>query len=178
VTLDTKFVIDHPVPAKEVFDFCREMIGATDDHAWKRTDDNLWENPGYHNVAGQGLPALLYVSYGADGPLLETAWDEGDEEYVRPHQPPGSVKVSLDTPYGYHDELGRGCGQLHAYYVTVLGRWCEKNGWAYHWQDESTGDWYSDWRRASDVLGEAGDAASQWFRDTVFPALASEAASR
>lgn len=175
MTLDTRFIIDHPINAKEVFEFTRAMIGATEDHVWRhetkpgKVMPEYWTNPSYRNQIGQGLPALLKVSYGADGPLMETEYDE-DEIGTKPHDPPGFVEVSMDTAYGYRRE-GLGCGQLHARYVQTLGRWCEQNGWPYHWKNEFTGEWHTDWRLAAEELVEGGNRANEWFENIVMPRI-------
>ena len=175
MTLDTRFIIDHPVNAKDVFDFARAMIGATEQHSWGyQPDPRFLDNPYHHNHIGQGLPALLRVHHGADGPLLEAAYDEDDIHKIgtKPHEPGGFVEISLDTAYGYRGDDGLGCGQLHAQYVGILGRWCEGNNWPYHWQNEFSGEWFTDWRLAADELGQDGDRARAWFLDTVLPAIA------
>lgn len=173
MTLNTSFIIDEPTNALDVFDLARSIIGANETHTWRHLPEPVYYrlNPVFCNDAGQGLPALLYVEYGADGPLLGYHYDEDDNETIGPHDPAGFIEVSFDTAYGYKDELGRGCGALHAMYVGVIGRWCESNGWKYHWQNEFTGEWFDDWRKAADELGRDGDAAEEWFTNAVAPIL-------
>jgi len=146
MTLATRFVIDHPAPAREVFDFAREMIGATDAHTFRHeTQPERWaRDPRYQMDLGQGLPALMRVEYGADGPL---------HRYEEDDAPDAVLEIVLDTAYGYRDDQGRRCHQLHADYVAELGRWCERRGWDYAWQDEFSGDWFTDWRQAAEELG-------------------------
>lgn len=174
MTLDTRVIIQAPTNAREVFDFCRKLLGADEHTAWRPTAG--WDNPGWHNDAGQGLPALLYLWYGPDGPLQETKYDdEGVVEIgVGPHDPAGFIEVSFDTGYSYRGgSNGEGCGDLHAALVDRLGSWLDERHLPWIWQNEFTCEWHSG-RDGLAELGDGGRAALEWMQSTVQLAIVAE----
>jgi hypothetical protein len=178
MTLDTKVIIQTPTDAREVFDFCRSLLGCTNANPWRAIEpDGRWSlNPGWGNVLGQGLPALLKVQYGPDGPLQEMKYDdEGLEEVgVGPHDPAGFIEVSFDTAYSYRGLNGEGCGDLHSALVCLLGAWCDQRHLPWIWCNEFTGEWHKG-VDGLDELGAGGRVAADWMRSTVMPAIAGEA---
>lgn len=97
----------------------------------------------YRSTLGQGLAALLEVTYAADGPLIwpPPDWDCGDPtDPIGPH----AVSINFDTAYGYKNARGGNCADLHAFLLTeieaYLGdlplppQWC--------WLDECAGSWH------------------------------------
>lgn len=151
MTLNTAVYVQDPIPVREVFDFCRGLIGATDRHAWKDEDRSKYGSPGDRYVAmvpAQGLPAWLWVYYAGDlsdnarplrpdGATHDEYCEEGcDGEY---HEPAHWIKATFDTTYSWHDEHG-GCGALHARLVAALGQWLDKRGVRWCWKNEFTGD--------------------------------------
>lgn len=150
MTLNTRVVIEQPYPAPRVFHHCRQLLGCTDAHVWEHERTSKWSrNPRYGNILGQGLPALLWLHYGPDGPLLDD--DEDD-----PEERQGFIAVHFDTAYGYarFSPNGAGCEDLHAWLIRELGRWLDERGLTWQWQNEFTGEWH----RGSEGLGEFGDA--------------------
>jgi len=204
MTLDTRiFALDH-IDAHEVFLFCRELLGATEAHTWTDEQGSTWRDgksfvePGnpwtIQNNLGQGLPAWLMLHYQPDAPLRTadeaaehddycslpgTKWydpDEGPCDSTH-HDRACWLEVSFDTAYGYKDDRGYGCGDLHAEYVARLGKWLDEHGVRWEWKNEFTGEVHAGYERLID-LGTGGFEASAWFRTSVLPVIAADLAKR
>jgi hypothetical protein len=203
VTLDTRIYVLDKVDPHEVFSFCRDLLGATQQHAFDDQQDSTWRkgeslveaaNPWtISNNPGQGLRAWLMLHYRPGAPLRTAdqaaAHDEdcnlpendlyteewgpcdGDHTYRRANW----LTVSFDTAYGYSDDRGYGCGDLHAEYIAKLGQWLDAKGVRWEWQNEFTGEIHRGYTRLID-LASGGFEASAWFRTSVLPAIAAEAA--
>lgn len=132
MTLATHIAIADPVPAGDLFAYCRTLLGA---EAAKFTDE-----PGsLSNQLGQGFAAWVHVEYGGDGPLI----DEWADDSEKPRWPePVLLEVTFDTGYGYQAENGAHCGDLHAWLVVEVGRWLDQHRARYYWQHEETGAWF------------------------------------
>lgn len=201
MTLDTRIYVLDRVNPQDVFRFCRELLGATEKYTFTDEQDKTYRKgesfiePGnpwtIGNDLGQGLPAWLLLNYRQDAPLrtAEQAakhdedcnlpensiyveeWGpcDGDHGYRRACW----VTVSFDTAYGYSDERGYGCGDLHAEYVAKLGQWLDAKGARWEWQNEFTGEIHTGYSRLID-LASGGFEASAWFRTTVLPAIKAE----
>lgn len=204
MTLDSRIFVLDEVDPRDVFNFCRNLIGATDRHTFTDEQDKTWrkgesfvepENPWtISNDPGQGLPAWLMLYYRPDAPLRTPEQAaEHDEDcnlpenavYVAEWGPCGGkhhrracwLTVSFDTAYSYTDERGYGCGDLHAEYIAKLGQWLDAKGVRWEWQNEFTGEvhtGYSDLIR----LASGGFEATAWFKTTVLPAIAAEGGAR
>lgn len=202
MTLDTRIYVLDQVDPHETFRFCRDLLGATGRHVWYDRQDTTWRKgesfvePGnpwtVGNELGQGLPALLDISYRPGAPLRTAeqvaAHDEdcnlpensiyveewgpcdGDHRYRRACW----LEVSFDTAYGYRDERGYGCGDLHAEYVAKLGQWLDERGIRWEWQNEFTGEIHTGYSELIQ-LASGGFEASAWFRTTVLPVIEAEA---
>jgi len=186
VTLDTKILILDRMPHRDVFVKCNQLLGATE--ATKSHDEQLgsWRKDGpppgapwrIGNEIAQGLPALLDIYYRPDGPLRasdgDCHWfcdpdcDEDDDTRAC------WLEVSFDTAYGYRDEQGRGCGDLHASLVAQLGLWLDERGVRWLWRNEFTGEIHSGYDRLTDLCTD-GAQATAWFRTSVLPAIEREA---
>jgi hypothetical protein len=188
VTLDTRINIIDPTPPAAVFAFCRALLGAADRHTHTATERCLSNDP------GQGLPAWLMLYHGNGAPRVtaeQAATHDGDcnmpgNTYYEPDEPQcdgryhdraGWIEVSFDTAYGYSDDRGYGCGDLHAEYVARLGQWLDSLGVRWEWQNEFTGEWHTGYDRLGD-LGRGGKDAADWFRTAVLPAIAADVAAR
>ncbi|MFJ9985374.1 hypothetical protein ACIQUD_15300 [Streptomyces globisporus] len=202
MTLDTRIYVLGQVAPRGVFDFFRGLLGATEQHTFEDTQDTTWRKgesivePGnpwtLSNNVGQGLPGWLMVHYRPDAPLrTKEQAAEHDEEicnlpgssWYDPEAGPcdGSdhwsrpcwLEVSIDTAYGYRDERGFGCGDLHAEYVAKLGQWLDGMGVPWEWRNEFTGEVHAGY---SDLIGLAsgGFEASAWFRTSVLPVIEAE----
>ena len=200
MTLDTRIFILDQVDPHETFRFCRDLLGATDQHTFTDEQDSTYasgewtvrpENPWtVSNNPGQGLPAWLMLYYRPDTPLrtAEQA-TEHDEDCNLPenagyvaewgpcdgehHRRACWLAVSLDTAYGYRDERGYGCGDLHAEYVAKLGQWLDAKGVRWEWENEFTGEVHTGYTRLID-LASGGFEATAWFRTSVLPVIEAE----
>lgn len=205
MTLDTKVVIGKPYPVREIFDYCRTLLNCPEtvpvetgpepgrEREYRR--GQKWLN----NPCGIGLPAWLWLYYGADGPFalhehdkycateVGGEWGHTQEDVDR-HAADiaadptengwAAIEVSFDTAYGYRGDNGESCSDLHARLVTALGQWLDARGLPWKWQNEYTGEWFDRY----DGLAEFGDAhrttgADAWFRNVVLPAIAGGAPS-
>lgn len=183
MTLNTNIYVQGPMEALTVFHKCRELIGATDTHTWEDDADGTRGDGSrlLMNHMGQGLPALLWLHYRADGALRP----DGDacSEYCDPedgyhhHDPMYWIDVDFDTAYGYSDSYG-GCGTLHARLVFELGSWLDDQGVPWSWRNEFTGEVHGGderFRRLSDLV-DGGQTATSWFKGVVEPAIAARLA--
>ncbi|MFF0597878.1 hypothetical protein [Streptomyces antibioticus] len=206
MTLNTRVYVLDKVDPHETFRFCRELLGATDRHVWFDRQDSTYADgewavrPGspwtVANRLGQGLPAILAISYRPDAPLRtpeqaaehdedicnlpERDWydaEAGPCDGVHPFSRACWLTVSFDTGYGYRDERGYGCGDLHAELVAKLGQWLDGRGVRWEWMNEFTGEIHTGYSRLID-LASGGFEASAWFRTTVLPAIAAEGGER
>ncbi|WP_338683831.1 hypothetical protein QD712_25520 [Streptomyces acidiscabies] len=202
MTLDTRIYVLNQVDPHEVFRFCRGLLGATDRHTFTDEQDNTWRkgesfvesaNPWtISNNPGQGLPAWLMLHYRPDASLCTpeqaaehdedicnlpgTSWYDAESGPCDGawHRPACWLEVSLDTSYGYRDERGYGCGDLHAEYVSRLGQWLDERSVRWAWKNEFTGEVHTGYSRLID-LASGGFEASAWYRTTVLPAIKAEA---
>lgn len=167
MTLNTHvYVHDEIVPAV-VFAKCQELIGAETASTSDRGNEPWDDSRCLMNEPGQGFPAWLMLDYRMDGPLRV---EEGDED---DYDPACYLRISFDTAYGYADEMGRGCGDLHACYVAELGRWFDDREVAWSWQNEFTGEIYGGpdrYDRLVDLTGGAAQATA-WFSSMILPAI-------
>lgn len=184
MTLDTRVYIADRIDYREVFVKCNQLIEAHE--GIKFTDEPVseWEDGERKrgpedgewliwNEPGQGLCALLDVSYRKDGPLRSP----GDHSrYCEPEDhcggncaPSAWVEVSFDTAYGYSGPEG-GCGDLHARLVAELGRWLDGKGIRWSWQNELTGEIHRGYEGLEE-LGMGGLKALEWFAFEVEPAI-------
>ena len=185
MTLDTRIYLHDRADYREVFVKCNQLIGAhegirfTDEPVsdWKDgkrlrgPEDGEWT---IWNAPGQGLCALLDLSYRKDAPLRAP----GDHyRYCEPDECDGGcapacwLEVSFDTAYGYRGDNGEGCGDLHARLVAELGRWLDGKGVRWSWQNEFTGEIHSGYEGLTE-LGAGGLAALEWFAAEALPAIA------
>ena len=150
MTMSTSVYVRQPVNPERLFRFMQSALSSepqSDYHRppgqpYVREDGSTHEPPGmgicgeWGNRIGQGLPAILEVEYGADGPLAIGHYDcQAEPEYCE-HGPgedhdvselrqwePFCVKVWFDTAYGYKEANGATCGDLHAYLVATVVAW-------------------------------------------------------
>lgn len=184
MTLDTSVYVLDQISHRDVFVKCNQLIGATEATRSHNEQLKTWRKgvgkpePGnpWHigNDIGQGLCALLDIYYRPDAPLRakdgDCHWfcdpdcDEDDQTRAC------WLEISLDTPYGYRDDQGRGCGELHASLVAQLGQWLDERGVRWLWENEFTGEVHSGYDRLTDLCKD-GAQASSWFRTSVLPAI-------
>jgi hypothetical protein len=195
VTLSTNIYVLDEVSPHELFRFCQTLLTKYDDEhrPWNRQKCSdkpahlVWEMPGAWNISneiGQGLPAILDIKYRPGAPLRAEAAshdEDCDEECSgNYHDRACWLDIDFDTAYGYKDERGWGCGDLHAALVAELGEWLDAKGVRWEWRNEFTGEVHGGGDRYARLidLGVGGFEASAWFRTTVMPAIAADIASR
>lgn len=105
---------------------------------------------GIHGAPNQGLPALLDLTHGIDGALIEA--DVCDSRWCEApctewHDPAHYLMADFDTAYSYTDPCGCHSGGLHLRLVSELGSWLNARGVRWAWYDESGDEWAhgSDW---------------------------------
>jgi hypothetical protein len=150
MTLSTYIRVLDPTAARPVFDYGRELLGCTDENPWFERDRE--DARVICNRIGQGLPSMLIVKYGHDGPLPADE-DEG--------LPAASLSINFDTAYGYRGPQGSECDDLHAWLVREMGKWLDARGLRWMWNNEYTGEWFT----GADGLDDFGDAARGALRD-------------
>lgn len=161
MTLNTSIAIHEPMPAEDVYQFCRALLGTPEHVVPIRSDSEFRQCRSIGHPIGIGLPALLDVYYGGDGPLGPWKGDEDEDadsqEYARNDYSRNgwaAIEVTFDTAYSYREPNGAGCSDLHAWLVTQLGRWLDERGKTWKWENEFTGEWHDRF----DGLEEFGNA--------------------
>lgn len=181
MTLTTSVAVDMPsedseVAAWRLYAFVRELVDTPSDvkpdpEPKKFGHRSIWNPPGI------GLNAWVWVNYDQD--IHEHGEDcEDPDEAKYLHSDPtltglATHEVNFDTVYGYCGDNGETCSDLHARYITAVGRWCDQQGLKWWWQNEFTGEWH----QGAEGLAEFGDAfrdtgAEAWFQTKVIPAIA------
>jgi hypothetical protein len=201
MTLDTRVYALDRVDPHETFRFCRGLLGATERHVWYDRQDQSYVNGEWTvrpdnawtvaNQLDQGLPAILDISYRPDVPLRtsEQAAEHDEDicnlpgcDWYDPAEGPCDGKyhsracwleVSFDTSYGYRDQRGYGCGDLHAELVSKLGQWLDERKVRWEWRNEFTGEIHTGYKDLV-RLASGGFEASAWFRTSVLPIIAAE----
>lgn len=192
MTLSTNVYVLDKTDVREVFRFCQGMLSQYDEQmrtpeqqVWS-DEERAWGRPGARSIAnrlGQGLPAILDISYRPDGPLRE-AQTECDQD-CDPDECSGMnharfcwLDIDFDTAYGYRDAVGRGCGDLHAALVAELGQWLDAKGVRWEWHNEFTGEVHGGddrYERLIDLCS-GGFEATAWLRTSVLPAISAHIA--
>jgi hypothetical protein len=197
MTLSTNLYVLDPVDVPELFRFVQGLLTKYDDRPEgerqtpeqqvSHDDESTWRGPGVRslrNELGQGLPAILDITYRADGPLTTEEQGATCGEYCEPggsddgsdyhdHPTVCFADLDLDTAYGYRDSRGWGCGDLHAAMLAEIGQWLDERKIRWSWRNEFTGEVHGDDDRYPQLveLGRGGAEASDWFRGMVLPAI-------
>lgn len=199
MTLSTNIYVLDKVDVLELFRFCQTLLTQYDDRPIPQKPENqqstneasTWRPAGswsIRNHLGQGLPAILDITYRPDGPLTTPEQAEQctedcdpadklldpDEERYHYHPRACWADIDFDTAYGYRDSAGRGCGDLHALLVAEVGNWLDQRGVRWEWRNEFSGTVHGDDERYVRLvdLASGGFEASAWMRATVLPAIA------
>lgn len=201
MTLDTRVFALDQVNVAELFAEGQRLLSLYDDDR-RGSDRQVSYNKedSWHagtwtmaNKLGQGLPAILDISY-RDGAPLRTAeqaashaeyehcnhpdnarWFRPEDEVCdkTEHKPACWAEISLDTAYGYKS-AGMGCGELHAILVAQLGAWLTAQGVRWRWENEFTSEIHEGPARLGDLIS-GGAAATDWFRSSALPAIIAQA---
>jgi hypothetical protein len=186
MTLSTNIYVLDQIDAHEVFRFCQEMLGRYDEDR-RGPDQQRWsDGEGYSdksarrigNNIGQGLPAILDITYRDGAPLTTKEQSaEHDEDCDsdcsgRWHDRACWLDIDFDTAYGYSHN-GMGCADLHAAFIGELGQWLDAKGIRWEWRNEYTGEVHGGDERYSALAAFMADGFSgtAWFQHTVLPAL-------
>lgn len=178
MTLSTYVYVKEPVDRRELFTECNRIIGSHEGVQFTADEDGIANRP------DQGLNAWLLirahedgVTYAndpaaehgrfCDGPDDDCYHGEEDEGDCRDE--PAFAEVNFDTAYSHRDEYG-GCGELHARYIVMLGRWLEAKGLTWTWRNEFTGEINAGYDGLAG-LSWSGQKAADWFASSVVPAL-------
>lgn len=147
---------------------------------WVVTAGGAWSRD---NAIGQGLPAWVMSAYRPDGPLRtpkqaaeHDEWCDDDCDPIKDHARACWMWVDFDTGYGYRDERGWGCGDLHAALVGELGDWLTAKGVRWEWRNEFTGDVHTG-RDGLAELGPQGAEAGHWYATQALPAIVTHIAT-
>lgn len=190
MTLNTEIYLHGTVGIPEFFEFCQRALLAFDEQARSLGDVEWADKEGYFdkstrersNKIGQGLPAILKLTYRPDVPLLAVEQAAEHDEYCNEdgdcdgtgHKPPHWACVNLDTAYGWRDSArGWRCGDLHAALIRLFGGYLDERGVAFSWENEFTGEVHDGYNNL-DGLGAGGANATQWFDSVVLPVIARE----
>jgi len=177
MTLRTRVFVLGEIPVQDLFAQCNQLIGAP--AAVACVDEPVGPNGVWKiaNLPEQGLCAVLEVFYRPGGPLR--AVDGGCEWYCDPGCNDGRcadapnrlacwAEVHFQTWYGYRDEQGRNCGDLHAELVARLGGWLDRQGIRWAWENEASGEVHTGYEQLVELCAD-GFQASAWFRETILP---------
>lgn len=127
----------------EDFPLSREDYTETED-----ADERGWGPKGSTKTntrVGIGLNAWCFMWHNEDGSALvydEEHTDDPDEDIW--FTPRGYIRLDFDTAYGYRGPNGEDCSDLHGRIVARLAEIVTAMGGEYAWQDEFTGEWFTD----------------------------------
>jgi hypothetical protein len=172
MTLTTSIAIGEPYNVREIFDFCRQLLGTPEGTPVNEgvCDDDF--RPGCKEIydpGGIGLAARLWIFYGADGPMTHKCdkwcatevgpakWDDSGQRMVTQKEIDehnadvegdptkngwATIEVTFDTSYVYRGDDGESCSDLHARLITALGQWLDSKGLPWKWQNEYSCEWF------------------------------------
>jgi hypothetical protein len=192
VTLSTNVYVLDEVDPREVFRFCQGLLAKYDEdrrpperQVWSDEASSTYRDSddqnGVRRIAnrlGQDLPGILDITYRAGGALRaeppghdEDCGEDCGGEY---HSRVCWLDIDFDTAYGYKDERGWGCGDLHAALVNELGQWLDAKGARWEWRNEFTSEVHGGGDRYERLIDlcSGGFEATAWFRTSVLPAIA------
>ena len=160
MTLNTKFLTTSPgIDPEKLFDVLLDA-GEPEDFAFRREDyiesgtDSVYNGHWPDQVTknsrvGIGLKAWCFLSHKKLGSLTEAEYEDVHED--EPHSgcppmmitPEHYIQLAFDTAYGYRGAEGSASG-LHNVILLKLAAYVTEQGGTYTWQNEFTGDWFTD----------------------------------
>lgn len=159
MTLNTRFYITTPgIDPVTVWDALLDMV-EPEDFPYSREDYTevgaapSWGPKGSirtNTKVGIGLKAWCFMWHNTDGseiPLDDDETSDIDREDLEDdliYRPRSYARLDFDTSYGYTGPNGEGCSDLHGQIVTRLAQIVTELGGEYAWQDEYTGEWFTD----------------------------------
>ena len=185
MTLNTAIFLDGAhgrTVAREVYDFFNTLLGPRQDGRPTAMHDEQmpWVSDGvrsFGNQLGQGLPAILEVSFRDNAPLAtaeqatehteDCEWDIKEGISCAWNHPVAcGILTTLDTAYGYSDAYG-GCSVLHArYIVDFYNNFVLPRGLSMRWKNEYSGKINEGINGIEEFL-DGGDEAYEWFTDVM-----------
>lgn len=160
MTLNTKFLTTSPgIDPEKLFDVLLDAVEPKNfplsrkDYI-ERKDASVYTNTSPDEVhansrVGIGLKAWCFLSHKKLGSIIEAEYEDVYED--EPHSgcppmmitPEHYIRLDFDTAYGYRGEEG-GVEGLHNVILLKLAAYVEAQGGTYTWQNEFTGDWFTD----------------------------------
>lgn len=181
MTLHTRIFVKDPVNVQDLFHYGQALLhelAPEIDQQWKVRDAYVHDGARtIGNNLGQGLPAILDVTYREDGQPVTTLEQAAEHEEECKLDCDGSSHyhqaafciIGLDTAYAY-SQGNFGCGDLHAALIELFGVWLDQHEVDWSWCNEFTGVTYHKYDNLTE-LGGGGLAAREWFLNVVQPII-------
>lgn len=186
MTLSTYVLIGAPVDPKEVFDFLRPLVNTPEGTEVKEGTYDLEGTPlrdrtgecYRDNPCGVGADAWLLTNYRSDGnPICRPVDVDDDEEYVAEqakdprHTGFGYIEINFDTAYGYRNDRGENCSELHGRLIRELIEHLGPDV-PVKWRNEYTGEWHDGTESLENFGGyHTSGGAESWFQNIARPAI-------
>lgn len=176
----------------EVFDQLNVILGTPPREKRQILDEaedtSIWperrDQRSLSNRIGQGFAAIIDTRARFDfGPMVGSHRTEADDpgdaceadcDYSAHIVPKHHIHADLDTAYGYRDDRGFGCTELHALTIVELDAWLKREfpGARLWWVDEYRDALHEGTSEESmtEFLG-GGEKAAAWFQSSVRPVL-------
>lgn len=165
MTLNTKFYITTPgIDPNTVWNALIDMVEPEGFHGDRTEYTEVSDAPSWgpkgttrtNTKVGIGLNAWCIMYHNADGSEIPLGADETsdidrediDDDLI--YRPSSYIRLAFDTSYGYSGPNGEGCSELHGRIVTHLAGIVTELGGEYAWQDEYTGEWFTDLHHVPD----------------------------
>lgn len=162
MTLNTKFYITTDgIDPHTVWNALLDMVEPADTLLDRNLYTEVSDAPSWgpkgairtNTKVGIGLNAWCFMWHNTDGSAITLDRDQTDDErkadpdddyaYVY-YVPKSYIRLAFDTAYGYRGPHDEGCSDLHGRIVTYLAGIVTVLGGEYAWQDEYTGEWFTD----------------------------------
>lgn len=108
---------------------------------------------------GIGINAWCFMWHNEDGSEIYRSPEETDDpsevdwENDILYVPRAYIRLDFDTAYGYRGPNNESCSDLHGRIVARLAEIVTSMGGEYIWQDEYTGEWFTDLSHIPDFGG-------------------------
>jgi hypothetical protein len=135
MSLDTSIRFLEPVDPRMVWAIMRTMIEAPADSAWDRYAPNpdmtalFAPNPTWYAPGGQGAGAVAFMSYGAEGALLDDREYHDPQDDWGPGQIPPPAYVEITLTNGNKDRHGEFAHQIICAIGLRTAVSCNDGGW-------------------------------------------------
>ena len=156
MTLNTKFLTTSPgIDPDELFGVLLDAVEPKnfrlrrEDYIESGTDsvyNGHWPDQVTKNSrVGIGLKAWCFLSHKKLGALIEAEYEDDPHSDFPPMviTPEHYIRLAFDTAYAYSGVEGSVSG-LHNVILLKLAAYVTEQGGTYTWQNEFTGDWFTD----------------------------------